>query len=699
MSILSTRLARGVAALFALAVMTATAVGQTTYTINPGGSVTLSSADQSGLCGGDMSNRNVSFSHGTLYVWGSSGGGSPVSTFKTYIDGGNVVYTHNGDGATQVIITIDGDGCGGSRTMTININQTSSAPAITLQPLSVTMCEGPNIILRSAASGSPPPTAQWQRSTDAGVTWIDEPLFQGRTTDTLLMSSSIGLSGWRFRNVYTNANGSDTTDEAIITTQQNYVLSDVPDTTVCTGTSVTYAPAVVGVGTPTYQWEVSVGGGDYTAIAGETTQTLVVATDPSLHGNRYRLTLTNGACGTSATNGGLLTVNYPPTVTSSPSTQSLCAGQSASFTVASDARPTATSQWQTSTDGGTSWSNVAGATATTLSFTAATTHDGHRFRAIVTNTCGIDTSDAATLSVGSAPTITSHPASITICTGHSTTLSVSAVALGSSPISYQWRKDGSDLTGETDSTLTIADATTASAGSYDVVVTACSASSTSNAAVVTVAPAPTLSVALSRSLISSSAHALVPITATVSASGGCSPAISLDAITSSEADAGVVAGDLAGDIVADSLDLTPAETAFSLRAEAGAAGRVYSVIYRIVDGAYEARDTSLVIALPATSTVASGPESTGLTLTEASPNPASTSSTFSFASPGNCAARVSIYTPSGLLVKTLLVDYFGTGTSITWDLTNIAGTKVAAGIYIYQVKSCGGRRSGAIIVQ
>ena len=57
-------------------------------------------------------------------------------------------------------------------------------------------------------------------------------------------------------------------------------------------------------------------------------------------------------------------------------------------------------QWQVSTNGGTSFSNLPGATSTTLSFARPpVSASGNRYRAVFTNTCGSVTSNAATLTI------------------------------------------------------------------------------------------------------------------------------------------------------------------------------------------------------------------------------------------------------------------------------------------------------------
>ena len=87
------------------------------------------------------------------------------------------------------------------------------------------------------------------------------------------------------------------------------------------------------------------------------------------------------------------------------------------------------------------------------------------------------------------PAFTQNPVDQDVFVGDSINLSV--VATGSGPLSYQWRKDTVELTGQTSSTLSISTATAEDAGSYDVVVTNSVTSVTSAAATVTVSPVQT----------------------------------------------------------------------------------------------------------------------------------------------------------------------------------------------------------------
>ncbi len=82
-----------------------------------------------------------------------------------------------------------------------------------------------------------------------------------------------------------------------------------------------------------------------------------------------------------------------------------------------------------------------------------------------------------------APSITSHPSNQTVTAGSAASFSVTATGTG---LSYQWRKDGSNIAGATSATYSIASAVAGDAGTYSVVVSNTGGSATSNNATLTV---------------------------------------------------------------------------------------------------------------------------------------------------------------------------------------------------------------------
>lgn len=89
------------------------------------------------------------------------------------------------------------------------------------------------------------------------------------------------------------------------------------------------------------------------------------------------------------------------------------------------------------------------------------------------------------------PTISTQPASVSKTAGEALSLSVTATRTGSGVLTYQWKKDGTSLSGRTSATLSIPSVASGDAGSYTVDVTNTEApytptTVTSSAAVVTV---------------------------------------------------------------------------------------------------------------------------------------------------------------------------------------------------------------------
>ncbi|RFC46775.1 MAG: Peptidyl-prolyl cis-trans isomerase (rotamase) [Verrucomicrobia bacterium] len=90
-----------------------------------------------------------------------------------------------------------------------------------------------------------------------------------------------------------------------------------------------------------------------------------------------------------------------------------------------------------------------------------------------------------------APVINQGPVNQTALVGSGATFSVQAA--GSSPLGYQWRRNGQDLPGKTQANLTINPVTYADQGTYTVVVSNEAASITSSAATLTVTGPPVIS--------------------------------------------------------------------------------------------------------------------------------------------------------------------------------------------------------------
>ena len=173
-----------------------------------------------------------------------------------------------------------------------------------------------------------------------------------------------------------------------------------------------------------------------------------------------------------------------PTIVTQPALNTtVSAGQTATFSVVAAGSSPLSYQW--SRNG----AAISGATSSSYTTPATTTADsGSTFKVQVTNAFGNITSTTATLTVnavGQAPTITSQPAPQTVIVGQTATFSV--IASGTSPLLYQWRRNGTVISGATGATYTTPATTAGDNGSgFSVVVSNSFGSATSSAALLSV---------------------------------------------------------------------------------------------------------------------------------------------------------------------------------------------------------------------
>jgi hypothetical protein len=198
--------------------------------------------------------------------------------------------------------------------------------------------------------------------------------------------------------------------------------------TVAAGQSAAFTASASGSPTPTVQWQVSTDGGKtFSNISGATSTTLTFTNvTAAMNGNEYQAVFSNSA-GSATSTAATLTVQFAPTITTNPSSQTVTSGGSVSFTAAAGGNPTPTVQWQVSTDGGKTFSNISGAASTTLTLTNVSfALNGHAYRAVFTNSSGAATTTAAILTVQTAPTFTNGN-SATFTVGQGGNFTVGAV--------------------------------------------------------------------------------------------------------------------------------------------------------------------------------------------------------------------------------------------------------------------------------
>src|SRR5688572_1196056 len=167
-------------------------------------------------------------------------------------------------------------------------------------------------------------------------------------------------------------------------------------------------------------------------------------------------------------------------------------GDTVTFSVNATAGPL-TYQWQR--DG----ANLPGTTNASITLTNVQAADAGTYRVLVRNPHGSVLSSPISLTFP-PPVITMQPQSVTRYRGESVTFSV--IANGVQPLSYQWRRGGTNLQGATTAALTLTSICITNAGAYDVVITdgAGGSVTSSNATLTVIDPTVAGSVALAPSV-------------------------------------------------------------------------------------------------------------------------------------------------------------------------------------------------------
>lgn len=159
-------------------------------------------------------------------------------------------------------------------------------------------------------------------------------------------------------------------------------------------------------------------------------------------------------------------------------TATVTAGRAVTLSVTASGSAPFTYQWRKN------GVNISGATAASYAITSFQAGNAGVYSAVVANSSGSTTSDQGTLVFGAIPAFTTQPAGAVVTVGNAVTLT--AVASGTPAPTYQWRKNGVNISGATAGSYTMSSVTTASAGTYSVVATNSVGSATSTGAILTV---------------------------------------------------------------------------------------------------------------------------------------------------------------------------------------------------------------------
>lgn len=361
---------------------------------------------------GEAATFTVGVAGAVSYRWqiGSAGGWTDIAgaTSASYtLEAG----TANSGAQFRVIV---------SSTANASNTVTSSAATVTVDAVQVPIrvdvpphfsrfaFAGEQLTLNVTVEGTSP-VYRWQRSNDHGTSWID---IAGADGPAYTLQVALADDGALVRVVVRNALGQQISDAATLVVHPlpaSPLFTLAPsDVIVPVGQPTTFNAVAVGDPAPTLQWQTAFETiGPWTDIGGATGGTYTIAaTAPTDDGRLVRAVATNANGSTFAA--ATLSVSataLAPGFSEQPADVNSATGSAATFRARGYGAPSVTYQWQISTDGGATFSNVNGATSRTYSTSQTSAADnGKGLRVVVTNSLGSAISRVAQLAVIDPPT-------------------------------------------------------------------------------------------------------------------------------------------------------------------------------------------------------------------------------------------------------------------------------------------------------
>jgi hypothetical protein len=343
---------------------------------------------------------------------------------------------------------------GGSTSLDYTLT-VETPPSIVTAPSSQTVIVGQSATFSTTATGTSPFSYQW---------YEDDVLISGATSSTYTTPVTTELGSHTFHVVVTNAAGSVTSSDATLT-----VNPIVPTLSFAAIATQTYgvSPFVVSASS------TSSGAISYSVLSGPasisgSTLTITGAGTVELQASQ----VASGIYAAATTTTSFVVIDSTPVASSlSGSTTTPAYGATIELTpVFSNGTAVIGTSGLDSSD--VTASAVSGQSYTTAAITAVKT-----YTLTVTSLSGTTATKTFTATPISKPVITTQPKSLSLCSGGSGTLSVTA----SDAVSYQWYLGSTAITGATSSSYNVS-----AAGSYYVVVTNAAGDVTSSTVTVAV---------------------------------------------------------------------------------------------------------------------------------------------------------------------------------------------------------------------
>jgi hypothetical protein len=346
----------------------------------------------------------------------------------------------------------------------------SAPPQISSQPANTSGAMGSNATFTVQAIGTPPFSYQW---------YFNSAIVTGATNSALTLTNLQPTQGGGYYVIVSNPGGSVTSSIATLTlTGPPAIISQPQGASVSAGSNVTFTVGAVGTATLNYEWRLY-----GTNIGAPNSSTLALANVQNANAGDYTVVVANSLGSATSAVATLTVTPALPQFTLQPQSQTIAAGENASFTATAIGTDPISYQWQFN------GTDLAGRNSTSLSLTDVQAANAGDYSLIASNSVGTNVSAFATLTVNPAvPTITLQPVNVSPPAGAEVYFTVAAK--GTEPLAFQWQLNGVDIPGATATTLLVTNIQSTNAGGYSAVITNTAGSVTSSIVSATITAPP-----------------------------------------------------------------------------------------------------------------------------------------------------------------------------------------------------------------
>ncbi len=329
-------------------------------------------------------------------------------------------------------------------------------PVITGQPQNQTNNASTTATFAVTNTGTAPFSYQWYKMTVTATNALTNGgNISGSTSNVLTVASVLAADEGSYAVTISNPAGTVESSNALLVVQDPAILVQPVGVTNMEGGTVTFSVSAAGTPALSYQWYQ-----DGAPLYGDTNGSLALTNITDSDAGSYTVVVSNSI--SSVTSAPALLVTVAPLIFTQPASLTILQGRSANFAVGVNGATPFSYQWLLN------GTNILGATNRILSLSNVSTNNGGNYQVVVVNPTATETSKVATLTVAVLPAITVQPANVTALVGQTVNFGVAATG---GALYYQWHLSDTNLPSATNSTLTLNNVSTNSAGTYSVTVT------------------------------------------------------------------------------------------------------------------------------------------------------------------------------------------------------------------------------------